>query len=342
MGAINIKDIAKICGVGVSTVSRAINSHPDINLETKKMILDTIKEHGYVPNNSARNLKRTNSNTIAILVKGITNPFFFNLLKILEQEVQKKKYSIILQRVDENKDEVDVALELVKERRLKGIVILGGYLTHDREKISMIDVPTVLVTTTVSSDIQGTYCSWVSVDDIAESKKMVNYLCKKGHKKILILCAGKKDESIGKLRLEGYRRGLEENGIIPDENLIMHTEESVETHTMKNGYELTKLALEQKLDFSAIFAISDTIAIGACKALLEAGKKIPKDVSVAGFDGLEITNYYTPSITTIRQPVEDMAYAASKILFRMIGDKTRSKQEHMIFSAELVVGDSTR
>ena len=120
MDSINIKDIARICGVGVSTVSRAINNHPDINPETKNMIMQAIKEHNYIPNNSARNLKRTDSKAIAVLIKGISNPFFSKMIRVFEEEIQKKKYLFIMQRVDASEDEVDVALELIKEKKPRG------------------------------------------------------------------------------------------------------------------------------------------------------------------------------------------------------------------------------
>ena len=100
MESITIKDVARLCGVGVSTVSRAINNHPDINPETKEKIMQVISEHHYIPNNSARNLKRQDSKTVAILMKGIANPFFHEMIKILEYEVEKKKYSFLLHHVD--------------------------------------------------------------------------------------------------------------------------------------------------------------------------------------------------------------------------------------------------
>lgn len=114
---ITIKDIARFCNVGVSTVSRAINNHPDINPETKKMIMDTIRRHGYIPNNSARNLKRTDGKCIAVLVKGITNPFFADAIQIIEDEIKRKKYSMVIRHVESNEDEVDVALELVEGKK---------------------------------------------------------------------------------------------------------------------------------------------------------------------------------------------------------------------------------
>ena len=106
MAEITIKDIAKKCGVGVSTVSRALNNHPDINPETRSMILRVIEETGFIPNNSARNLKRTDAKCIAVLVKGITNPFFSNMIRIIEEETQRNKYALVLRHVEAQEDEI--------------------------------------------------------------------------------------------------------------------------------------------------------------------------------------------------------------------------------------------
>ena len=99
------------------------------------MIMDTIQKYGYIPNNSARNLKRTDGKCVAVLVKGITNPFFADAIQIMEDEIKKKKYSMVIRHVESNEDEVDVALELVKEKRLAGIIFLGGYFSHSEEKL---------------------------------------------------------------------------------------------------------------------------------------------------------------------------------------------------------------
>lgn len=341
MESVNIKDIARICGVGVSTVSRAINNHPDINPETKNMIMQAIKENNYIPNNSARNLKRTDSKAIAVLIKGIGNPFFSKMIRIFEEEIQKKKYSFIMQRVDEKEDEVDVALELIKEKKPRGIVFLGGYFSHSKEELSQLSVPFVLSTigiTEYSGEFPAFSC--VSVDDFAESCKMTGYLCKLGHEKILILAAAPDDESIGRLRLEGYKKGLKDNGIVPDPSLMIFSDECGECYTMDNGYRMMSRVLDEGLEFTAVYAISDSIAIGACKAVFDRGKRIPEDYSVAGYDGLDIAHYYNPAITTIRQPVEEMAEATINILFDVI--KNRAGHQKKVFKAELAKGESTR
>jgi DNA-binding LacI/PurR family transcriptional regulator len=340
METITIKDIAKMCGVGVTTVSRAINNHPDINEETKDKIMQVIKENNYVPNNSARNLKRSDSKTIAVLIKGISNPFFSSMIKILESEIQKKKYFFVLHRVEEQEDEIDVAIELVKEKRLRGIVFLGGYFSHAAKKLEQLKVPFVLSTIGVTENISNQNFAAVAVDDFKESYKMVDYLCKCGHRKIAIISSSMSDVSIGRLRLEGYKKALGDNQIEYRPNLVRIMREDIESYTMKNGYEVTRELLQSKEEFSAIYAISDSLAIGACRAITEAGKKIPDDISIAGYDGLEIGVYYNPSLTTIRQPVEEMAYETINMLFDFIHKKETPKSK--IFSAELVVGESTK
>ena len=317
MDTITIKDIAKICGVGVATVSRALNNHPDINPETRQRIMEVVEEYGFVPNNSARNLKITDSKTIAILVKGMTNPFFMKMIGIMEEEIQAKHYSLELRHVDEKTDEVEVAMELVKEKKLRGIIFLGGLITHSTEKLEKIGVPFVLSTIPLSEGSENRYSS-VSVDDVAESCKIVEYLIKKGHKRIAFLGAAEADTSIGQLRLDGYLKALRDNGIKPDSKLIWHSEDHSDTYSMQNGYEMMKKKLRRKPDYSAVYAISDTMAIGALKAFREADIRVPDDISVVGYDGIDMGTFCAPTLTTISQPFEAMARKTCELLFDVI------------------------
>ncbi|MBQ8597068.1 MAG: LacI family DNA-binding transcriptional regulator [Lachnospiraceae bacterium] len=341
MPEITIKDIAKQCGVGISTVSRAINNHPDINSETKEMVMRVIRENGFVPNNSARNLKRTEAKCIAVLVKGITNPFFSNMIKMIEEETQKKNYSMVLKHVEYYEDEVDAALQLEKEKRLKGIIFLGGAFIHSDEKISNLHIPYIFSTVgnAIPQSISKASYSDIAVDDRKESFRMTEYLIGLGHKDIAILTAESEIRSIGQLRLSGYKEALVIKGIPVKDELIRNVVEDIEHYSMENGYLTTKKLLEDKVPFTAIYATSDSLAVGACRALTEAGRRIPEDVSVVGFDGSDIGRYYNPGITTMKQPVEEMAYATINLLFDII---TGQKQnEHIVFEAELIERESS-
>ena len=341
MAELTIKDVARICGVGVSTVSRAINNHPDINPETQAQIMRVIEENHYIPNNSARNLKRTESNTIAIMIKGIDNPFFLAMFKIFEQELSQQDYTFFLQRVQQEDDELAVARELAKEKRLKGIIFLGGRVDREPKELRELGIPYVLCTFAPEKSVLTSQVNYISIDDEEESYRIVDYLCELGHKKIAIIRPCYADRGIGRTRYNGYVRALKKHGIEVDPGLVLYMKDDIEAFTPANGYAVTRELLESGREFTALFTMSDTTAIGACKALLEAGKRIPDDYSVAGFDGIEMANYYHPSLTTICQPKEDMARASIKMLLDMIEDRP-VKNNQQIFSAELLVGESTK
>lgn len=341
MEEITIRDVAQICGVGVSTVSRAINNHPDISPETRQMVMQVIKEHNYIPNNSARNLKRQTAKAIAVLVKGIDNSFFHEMIRDIEEEIKKRKYTMVLQHVKSSEDEVNVALQLVKEKRLKGIIFLGGCFVHNEEKLSQLQVPFVLSTAgAVALDERKVkYCS-VSVDDEKESYRLVNYLIQAGHRDIAIICEKAERDSISTLRLEGYKRALKEHQIPIRQELILTMRPEIQDYSLENGYAVTEEFIRKKIPCSALYAISDIMAIGAQKALADAGFRIPEDISLVGFDGVKIGNYMTPSLTTLKQPAEEMAQETARLMFEMITQKV--KGQHKIFEGELVLRQSTR
>ena len=340
MSQITIKDVAARCKVGVSTVSRAINNHPDINPETKKMIMDVIQESGYIPNNSARNLKRTDAKSIAVLIKGITNTFFSSMIKIIEEECKKKHYSMELCHVEADENEVDIALELVKEKRLRGIIFLGGFFLHSEEKLKNLSVPFVFSTVSASpQNINKANYSNITVDDFKESKKVTEFLIGLGHKDIAIISAEPGDASIGKVRLDGYVAAMTNHGISVKETLISRIDGGVEAYSMKEGYDATRRLIESKEHFTAIYAIADNIAVGALRALKDAGLRVPEDVSVVGYDGIEIGEYTIPRLTTLKQPVEEMAQQTVKLLFNVISGKETHR--HIIYPGELVIREST-
>lgn len=341
MPEITIKDIARLCGVGISTVSRAINDHPDINPETKRQIQETIEKYGYIPNNSARNLKRTESNAVAVLAKGITNPLFSTMIKIFGEKLKKYKLSMILQHVSYEEDEVAVALELIKEKRLKGIIFLGSNYYHPQGELKKIRVPFVFSTVgAISEDEDSSRYSHVTVDDMKESYKATKYLLERGHRKIAIISAEEKNSSVGKLRMEGYRKALQEYQIDCNPKLICQVSDEMEHYSMENGYVTTKKLIETGEPFTAVYAMSDILAAGVYRALGEAGLKIPQDVSVVGFDGIELGDYLQPKLTTLAQPVEKMAEATFELLYNIIEENGPNK--NLLYEGELIEKDSVR
>ena len=161
-----------------------------------------------------------------------------------------------------------------------------------------------------------------------------------GHRRIALIGPLKNDESIGRLRQEGYCKALADSGIEVDQDLICYMKEELYTYTMENGYAMTKELLESGTDFTAVYAMSDRMAVGVCKAIFDSGKRIPEDYSVVGFDGLDLSQFYNPTITTLRQPLEEMAEATIHMLFDVM--RKKSGNRHVVFEGELIEGQSVR
>lgn len=302
--------------------------------------MEVIQETGYIPNNSARNLKRIDAKCIGVLVRGITNPFFTPMIEKIEQETEKKGYALVLRHVEAYENEVDVALELEKEKRLRGIIFLGGSSKHSADKMKQLNVPVIFATigSDISEELSRNSYSTVSVDDARESRKVVEYLIGLGHRKIAILTEGNDEPSVVRLRHEGYIEALKANGIEPDDKLIRYVDRRI--YTMKNGYEATKALIESGAKFTALFCISDVLAVGALRAFADAGIKVPDDVSVVGFDGQAMAEFSVPRLTTLKQPLDDISEETIRLIFDLIEEKRGHK--HIIFPGELIEAESTK
>ncbi len=340
MKKVTIKDIARICNVGVSTVSRAMNDDPGINAQTKERILATMKEYNYTPNGSARNLKRNEANTIALLVKGIDNPFFNSFIKYYEEAIKKYRYSSVLYAVREEEDELEAARQLVKDQKLKGILFLGGVAQPTDEALEALEVPYVLCTAAINMNVSSDHALAVSIDDEGEARRMVDYLIKMGHKRIALIPTRASDISVGFLRVNGYKKALEDNGLEFDPQLVRYLKENQEAYTPKSGYEAAADLLDNGPDCTAIFAISDTMALGVYKAIQERGLRIPEDISVVGFDGLSMCEYLHPGLTTIIQPAEQMLKSSLDLLIRAI--EGEGQQKSIVLAAEFKENESVK
>ena len=338
MAQLTIKDIAKICNVGVTTVSRAINNEPGISEATKERIMKVVHEYNYVPNNSARNLKMIESNTIALLVIGIENTFFTSMLGPFEDELRKRGYDFLLHAVSWDQDEVTVATELMKEKRLKGIILLGGQMKRVNERMDALGIPYVLCTVANDSTYSSLDCPWVGIDDEMEAYNAVNYLISKGHKDIALIAGHKQGDAVCGHRYEGYKRALKEHGIKENPDLVHFAKEDSTDFSLENGYNGTRALLKTKAHFTAMFCMSDLIAVGAYKAFNEANIRIPQDCSVIGFDGIDLSYYMSPGLTTMYQPRVEMVVHSVKMLIDKLEDGVKADKK--LYMATLIERES--
>jgi DNA-binding LacI/PurR family transcriptional regulator len=327
---INIKDIARISGVGISTVSRVINNKALVSKATREKVLKVVKEYNYIPNSNARNLKTTQSKNIALMVKGITNPFFSNMIREIERQVNLRGYPFLIQQVEDGTDEIKAAVQLVKEKNLCGIIFMGGTYNHSEEKFKQLTIPFVLTTITTTQEVDPAIFSSVIIDELKEAHKATNYLISLGHTNIGFLAKSPLlNETTGNRRFLGYKKALEDHDLPYDPHLVEDCE-----YSPSSGFNATRRLLNKNKGVTAIFAASDTIAMGSAKAVLSAGLSIPDDISIIGFDGIEMAEYYHPSLDTISQPSTEMALSSVGVLFDLISES--SGNQHIVYDAVLL------
>lgn len=332
-----IKDIAERCGVSVSTVSRVLNNHPDVSEAVRSLVMEVVKEVHYVPNSSARDLVKTKSDAIGLIVRGVGNPFFTEVIRTIEQMVGKAGYSLVLHQINSGEDELLAGASLSRSKKLQGLIFLGGCFDYDPEKTASLGVPFVCCTYTNSfGSLKKEDFSSVYVDDQEEAFRAVNTLVEKGHRKIAILLDSVHDRSISELRYQGYCKALEAGGIPLDPDLV----EELGSYEMLDAYEGMNRLMDRRDDFTAVFAIGDALAVAAMKAMHDRGKKVPEDCSFIAIDGIDMSVYSVPTLTTLVQPKEQLGKEAVRILLDMI--EKRGGNRHIKLSTTLRFGGSVR
>ena len=311
-----IKDIAKACGVSVSTVSRVLNDHPDVSRDVRERVRSTVERLGYIPNNSARDLVRIQSDNIGVVVRGQDNLFFSAMVKTISREIESRGYTMVLHFIGSDDDEVMAGAILEREKKLRGLIFLGGRFDYSPEMLAPVGVPFVCCTyTNCFGSLDEKDYSSVSIDDYMTAFNAVKTLIDLGHRRIAVVAPATNDHSISELRYKGYRTALEQSGLDYDPQLLAETEGCFE---MPMAYEGAAKLIESGADFTALFALSDTTALAAMKALEDHGRKVPEDCSVIGIDGLTVSEYSNPTLTTMVQPVEEMGRQSVRILTGMI------------------------
>ncbi|MBI6039158.1 LacI family DNA-binding transcriptional regulator [Clostridium perfringens] len=332
-----IKDIAKIAGVGVGTVSRVINNCPDVSEKTRRKVSKIIEKYNYVPNNNARLLKMNDTKNICVFVRGVYNPFFSEIVNYIREEISKAGYFMILQQEEykNGTEEIKSMLSLIKENKLKGIISLGAQLYNiDTKLFNEIKIPIVFTSADVLKDNDIDSISTIKVENRYSSYNGVKYLINKGHRNIAILLGDINDKGISIERFNGYKRALFEENFLVNKKYIKYGK-----YECKSAYEKTLELLEESKEVTAIFAISDLMAVGAAKAITDKGLRVGEDIALLGFDGMDMTKYYFPGISTIEQPKERLAKESINLLLDLINK--RSKNRNIVIETNLLEREST-
>ena len=332
---VTIKDIARESGYSISTVSRVLNHRSDVSPDAKKKIEETVRKFNFVPNNNAKHLKQNNSKAIGVLVKGTSNMLFASIVEEIQRMIEKTEYTLVVSYIDKDADEVEQAVLLCRERKPLGLLFLGGNPEHFEQGFEEVDVPCVLVTNRANTT-KFENLSSVATDDIAGARCAVDALFEAGHKKIGILGGNLEKSHTSRQRFNGCKKSFEAHS--QEMNADLCYEKS--RFSFDSAYRAMGRLVEKYPDVTAVFAMSDVTAIGAIRALRDRGYRVPEDISVIGFDGIALADYYNPKLTTIKQQYQILATRSVEILFGQI--ELKMDPVHELVPFELVNGESIR
>ncbi len=308
-----IKDLAARTGYSVGTISRVLNNQPNVSEKARTAVLQAAEECGFQLNANAKQLKQQHGNSVLVIVKGTSNELFASMVEAIQARIAQTNYPLIVDYVDEECNEVQRAVQLCLEKKPLGILFLGGNQENFSNHFDKIQAPCVLVTND-ASQLNFPNLSSVSSDDALAAKMAVEHLIALGHRKIAVIGGEREVSDTGRLRFEGCMAAFRQHGIPfdPDRDYV------VTRYSFAGGYKAAQKLLTRDLGCTAIFATSDVMAIGAIRALTDAGKRVPEDVSVIGYDGLDIGDYTTPRLATIHQNVIEMAQRSVQLLLENI------------------------
>ena len=326
------KDVAALAGVHPSTVSRVINNDPRISEKTKERVLLVIKKLGYTPNAIARGLKTKRTHTLGMLIPDITNPFFAEIARGVEDAANKNTFNVILCNTDDKLKKERTYLQILRGKRVDGL-ILGTAHIKDKSilEIEKKKFPYILV----SRNIEELNKNCIIVEDIEGGKMATEYLIKLGHRQIAHITGPLKTRSALN-RLKGYKLALKKYEIEYRDELVGEGD-----FRIKGGYQVMKKFLKLGEPPTAIFAANDLLALGAMQAIQKMNFRIPNDFSVIGFNDIALASFVYPPLTTIRQPMMEMGKLAVKMLIKII-EEGEFNQKKEVLSPKLIIRESCK
>lgn len=328
----SIKDVAKEAGVSIATVSRVLNDVDVVNEETKKKVLEAIDKLGYRPNIVARSLKTQRTKTIGIIVPDISSQIYPEIVRGAEDVANIYEYNLMLCNSDLDPEKEMEYLKVLKEKMVDGVLYMSTSLeTSILELINKLQMPMVLIETTSK---EGNLPS-VTIDNEKAAFDGVEYLIKKGNKKIGYIGTHEDAVNASALRYTGYKKALLENNLKVYEELTYFGGLKAQ-----DGYEgIVNILNKGTID--AVFCASDEIAMGAINALRSKGKRVPEDIDVIGFNNIYSADIFYPKITTIAEPMYDMGSVGMRMLIKII-NKQEVELNNYVLKHELIERDSCK
>lgn len=324
----NIREVSRVAGVSIATVSRAISTPEKVSEAALKKVYAAIKEVGYRPNMMARNFRAIRAYSIVVLVPNLSNLFFATVIRGIEDAAQQKGYGVLLGDTRDSSSREQEYTRLVETRQADGILQLRPH-TPGKSLEPHNGIPTVS-----ACGCENTPYPSVRIDNAGAAREIVDYLISQGHRRIGVL-AGLPDNPHSNDRLRGYRQSLEATGIGFDPDLLVNGD-----FTMGSGLMAASHFARMQERPTAIFSMNDEMAIGCIQGLKSAGIRVPEEMSITGFDDIEFARYSDPPLTTIAQPAEELGRTSFNTLLELIEGK-ELRQTETVLPYEFVVRRST-
>lgn len=331
----DIRDIARLSGYSLGTVSRVLNGHPNVSDKARMRVLKVVEEVGYEPNSNARFLKMQGRTAIAVFVKGARNLLFADILERIQALLSEADEQADVVYLDEDENEVLSAIHYQQVRHPKGMLFLGGDPAFFKTSYGRVSVPGVLVTNTAAG-LAFKNLSSVSTNDVEAAREVVEYLFSRGHRRIGIVGGNRALSQVSGRRLHGAEEALRAHGIELD-----YERDYEPCHfSMEEGYDAMVRLIMRSPDLTAVFALGDAIALGAMRAVFDMGLSIPGDLSLVGFDGVNSSQFSIPRLTTIRQDTRLIATRSVETLLASFAGEAKPVREMVPF--QLLKRESVR
>lgn len=331
---VSIKDIAKKAGVSISTVSRVLNNSKFVSDDLKDRVQKIVDETGYKPNLVAKGLVNKKTKLIGVLIPRISNNFFSKLIEGIEDISRTYGYNILLSTSYNDIEREIEYLNIYKDRQLDGVIFsVTEFAGELQEFFNKTSTPTVFLGQKLAQQEKYPY---VTLDNILASYEATKYLTTLNHQRVAIMAGPESDIATGDQRLEGYLKALEEAGLEINSNW-----QTRRYHTIDNGYQAAREIMSHQEKPTAIFACSDQQALGAINYLKEHGYNVPDDISVMGFDDIDLATVFRPKLTTVRQDPVEMGRTAASLLINQIEEKSAPSIENLA-PYQLVIRESTK
>jgi len=328
----NIIDVAKKARVSIATVSRVINGSDKVKAETRERVMAAVHKLKYTPNLAARGLIMQRTEAIGLLLPDLHGEFFSEIIRGADEGVQAQKYHLIVSSSHNDPKEIEAALRFMRGR-VDGLVVMSPQIDSE---VLLANLPGDLPVVLLSCHTSNPHFDTIVTDSFGGAKEMVSYLLKLGHRRIAVV-KGSENNIEARERLRGYREAFSSRRLIPNHALELEGD-----FTEASGYETVLRALKSKLRPTAIFALNDSMAIGAIGAIREVGLRIPHDISVSGFDDIPVAKYLSPSLTSVHVPIPDLGAMAINRLFDRLQKRTKGGAAHVIVPTTLCLRNSCK